>query len=410
MIKYRSLSLLTFFCILSIELFNQLGEILKISEFGTYIIFALTLVASNVLILMMKKINWQREIPKNSLFFLKLFWFWSLLTFVHGAVQLEGYWDSKTLLFTYLPTFLISFSIFLGINFNKSSKIFIFIYYRIFPLSFFLIPFSISYNSEFYSRFVSPICLFILIIPYVSKKWKILTIAVALTSIYLDLSYRSNLIRLSIPLLLVCTFYFRFFLNKKIMNLALLIIFCIPIVFLFLASTDQFNIFSENNIDYEANTSQQGNQEISNLSADTRTSLYTEVFQSIINNNSSFIIGGGGNAKYETKIFSNLDIGNTRYRSEVGFLNQFLWSGLVGVILYAIILFLPAYYAINKSKNYLCKMIGLFTASRWLIFFLEDIQQFDMNFFFLWFMIGLCLSNKFRDMTDGDMKIYFHLK
>jgi hypothetical protein len=181
-----------------------------------------------------------------------------------------------------------------------------------------------------------------------------------------------------------------------------------PVVLLFLGVSGKFNVFSENKFDYEANITLQGESSSSNVSADTRTFLYKEVFYSMIKRNSSFIYGEGGAAGYQTDYFTDSVLNKKgRYRSEVGFLNTFLYSGVIGVLLYALVLFAPAYYAINKSNNRLSKMIGLFLAARWGLSFVEEVSQFDMNFFFMWLMIGLCLSNRFRAMTEAQMAIYF---
>jgi hypothetical protein len=84
-------------------------------------------------------------------------------------------------------------------------------------------------------------------------------------------------------------------------------------------------------------------------------------------------------------------------------------SGAIGVLLYALMLFVPAYYAINQSNNRLCKMLALFLAARWLLYFVEDMALVDMNYFFLWLTIGLCLSNRFRAMSDQQLKKFFIL-
>jgi hypothetical protein len=63
-----------------------------------------------------------------------------------------------------------------------------------------------------------------------------------------------------------------------------------------------------------------------------------------------------------------------------------------------------AHYAINYSNNFLSKILGVFVAFRWVVFFIEDITKYDINFYFLWIAIGMCFSTQFRMQTDDDLK------
>lgn len=390
------------------DVFNQVSPFFGSPAWGTNLLLVLNLISALGLLALSRKLHWKTNIPARGLLIIQLFWFWSFITFIHGVGDTHDYWDWKVLLLGYLPSVAVSLAVVLGVNFNYSSNIFRFLLFKLFPISFIFIPFTLAYTDEFYSRLVMPVCLFVLISPYLPKNWRILVIAVAVISIAMDVTYRANAIRLLIPLILFVFFYFRGILLSKFMNFVLASMLSIPLILLFLGISGQFNVFSDNKFNYEAQVVLQGESSTANVSDDTRTFLYKEVFYSMIKRNSSFIIGEGGSAGYQTDYFSDAVLNKKgRYRSEVGFLNTFLYSGAVGVLLYALVLFVPAYYAINKSNNRLCKIIGLFLATRWAVSFVEDVAQFDMNFFFLWLMIGLCLSNRFRAMTDSQMAVYF---
>jgi hypothetical protein len=394
--------------VLAMDLFNQVSPLIGMPVWSTNLLLVLNLAASFCLLLISKKLQWKKNIPQSGLLIIHLFWLWSLITFVHGVYGAHDYWDWKVLLLAYIPSVVISLTVVLGVNFEYSTKTFRFVLYKLFPISFLFIPFTLTYSDELYSRIVMPVCLFVLISPYLQKKWRLLVFAVAITSIAMDISYRANTIRLLIPSMLIVLFYFRLILQSKLMNLVLAGLLCVPLIFLSLGISGTFNVFAENTFDYEVRTTVQGETGTSNISSDTRTFLYREVFNSMIKRDSSFIVGEGGGAGYESEWFSDAALNEQgRYRSEVGFLNTLLYSGGIGVLLYALILFVPAYYAINKSNNRLCKMLGLFLAARWILFFLEDVAMFDMNSFFLWMMIGLCLSKRFRTMTDAQLANYF---
>lgn len=73
------------------------------------------------------------------------------------------------------------------------------------------------------------------------------------------------------------------------------------------------------------------------------------------------------------------------------------------------ILIMAAYYAINKSNNKLSKLLGVYIACRWVLYFIEDIALFDLNNFFLWLSIGLCYSNSFRALSDKELRDFFRM-
>lgn len=405
---YSLIILITFLCVLAMDLFNQVSPFFGSPAWSTNLLLVLNLIASIGLLVVSRKLRWNASMPARGLLVIQLFWSWAFVTFIRGVGNTHDYWDWKVLLLGYLPSVVISLAVVLGINFDYSAKMFRFILLKLFPISFIFIPFALTFNNELYARLVMPVCFFILISPYLAKKWRFLVIVVAIISIGMDITYRANALRLLIPFVLFGLFYIRPVLQSRWMNFVLAGLLCIPLIFLSLGFSGKFNVFAENTLDYEANVVLQGQSGTSNVAADTRTFLYKEVYYSMSKRNSSFIFGEGGAAGYQTELFADSVVNKKgRFRSEVGFLNTFLYSGGIGVLLYALALFVPAYYAINKSNNRLCKMVGLFLAARWGLSFVEEIAQFDMNFFFLWLMIGLCLSNRFRAMTDAQMAIYF---
>ncbi|MDI1307716.1 MAG: hypothetical protein PSX42_23110 [bacterium] len=187
-------------------------------------------------------------------------------------------------------------------------------------------------------------------------------------------------------------------------------LFVIPIILFSTAVTGTFNIFTDISGSKELEiTSNQSTGET--LGGDTRTFLYVEVLQSI-NKNGNFLLGSGMAAGYESFIIdvSNGTYNNKRYTSEVGILNILLQSGLIGVVIYFLVLFKVSFTAINQSSNMLSKILGLYIASRWLLSFIEEFTQYDLNFYFFWLAIGLVSSNEFRAMNDKQIKNIFLLK
>ena len=413
---YSTIALVTFICVLIGDIVVRINSFIGISNGSTELVVAVNIVSVVGLLILGFKFRWKDRLPKNSLLVFKLFMAWSLISFIRGVLNAQDYWDWKILLLNYSFLILVPLAIVVGINYEINVKLFRFILGKLFLFGLLAIPFTIGdgHDSEFFPRVVMPVSFFILLSPYLQIKWRALIFAVAMLSISMDFGYRTNLLRIIFSMVLVAIYfrkYIRYFVNIKVLNFVTGVLFCLPLMFLYLGVNGQFNPFADNPFDYNVTSGKSKQLETENLATDTRTFLYLEVFHSMVDRDSSFIIGEGGGSAYETTTFADSALNERgRYGSEVGFLNTLLYSGMLGVLLYALMLFAAAYYAINRSNNYLCKMLGLFLAFHWVLFFIEDITKLDMNFYFIWLAVGLCLSNKFRTLTDVEVKQFFSLK
>lgn len=153
----------------------------------------------------------------------------------------------------------------------------------------------------------------------------------------------------------------------------------------------------------------EGNIVEQDIIVDTRTFLYVEVLESAINND-YWLLGRtparGNDSDTFGVISAELTGRNERLQNEIGLANVFTWTGLVGVILYFLIFYRASFLAINKSRNIYVKMIGIYVAFRWLYSWIEDINNFTLNYFMLMIMLGLCYSYSFRNMTDNEITIW----
>jgi len=211
---------------------------------------------------------------------------------------------------------------------------------------------------------------------------------------------------------LAMLFMFRLRPTLMALNAAWLISLLVPLLLLGLGLSGKYNLFRDGlTFDAAVTVIEGGVARESAISADTRTFLYDEVLTSMKKRGSSFIMGQGAGTGYESIYFSESIVGaNGRGGSEVGFLNTLLYSGVIGVILYAAMLFIAALYAFNRSNNDLCKAFGLFLLFKWVTFFIEDIPRMDLNFFCIWIIIGLCLSKSFRQLNNAQVRSIFRVK
>lgn len=358
--------------------------------------------------LALKKGFVDNDIPPLIKSLFSLWFLWNIFNLIRGAIFANDYWDWKFLFFSSLPFSLIPLGFFLGKNIYLARKIFIFTLKFVFPFGFLIIPLALATNEELYSRLMIPVSLFILFIPFLKFKWKAIIVLVALASVFVVVGFRSNIIRISFSTFLLLIYYFRDYIWHRLLQLLHLTLFALPLVLLTLGVQGKYNILHET-------SKRQGYYIINrvgleeNLVWDTRTFLYSEVLSSL-NDSGKWLLGEGGSGKYRIHSFSDLSgvEKGYRYSSEVGILNILLYFGVIGVVIYFLLLFCVSYVAINKSSGFLTKMIGLFIAFRWTLSFVEEFTQYDLNLYFLWLAIGLVSSLKFRMMGEHELMHFFN--
>ncbi|WP_077919131.1 hypothetical protein [Spirosoma sp. 209] len=278
--------------------------------------------------------------------------------------------------------------------------------------AFFIFIFFIK--GEAIGRYLIPISFLLLFFPILKIKYKIIILIFSLFVFLGDLSARSNIIKFSIPLLLSTIYFARFIVNTKLLEFLRVTLLATPLILFGLGVTNVFNIFKmEEYISGSYTTLKRSNGELKeeNLIADTRSLIYTEVLSSAIKNNYIWIgrtpARGNDSDAYGAHAFEELKTGKMeRFSNEVSILNILTWTGLVGVILYFFVFYKASYLAINRSNNIFLPIMGLYIAFRWAYAWVEDFSQFDLSYFFLWIMIGMCFSQSFREMTDRDIRYW----
>jgi hypothetical protein len=405
---YSRISLFAFIFILISDVIVRTNSFIGESNGSTLAVAILNVLTSLGLLVLCYKSQLKNKMPYYAWLAFYGFMAWNIFQFTRGVFNAQDYWDWKEVLLRYSFSIIIPLAIIVGLNHELNIKLSRFILRIVFAFGFAVIPLALLTDFELYARIVMAISLFIIFIPWLPYKWKILVFIVALTSAFVDLSYRINAIKIVFSCILLLVYFNRKFISRKVLNLCAGFMFIFPLILFYLGVSGQYNIFQDNTADYVVATGSHERGATVNLSIDTRTFLFQEVFYSMLKRDSSFVIGEGGGSAYESPFFSMYDLNERgRYGTEVGFINAVLYSGAIGVLLYMLMLMLPAYYAINKSNNYSCKLLGLFVTFHWVVFFIEDRTLMTMNFYFIWLAIGLCLSNQYRALSDDDVSDLF---
>jgi hypothetical protein len=340
-----------------------------------------------------------------------VYWYllWNIVSFFHGVLVAEGYWEWKGLLWV---TMALCIPIVSYLSSNEKISQSILAYYIRFNIPL-LIVFVFIVDFKELGYYLVPINLLILFLPYLTFRWKFLLISISLLIILRDLDMRSNVIKFGFPFVLLLIFYFRKVISVKYIELIRLLLIIAPIVFFIFAFSGIFNVFNMDeyvNGDYNTKT-RKGDGELVEVSLkdDTRSFLYIEVIQSAIRHN-SWLIGRSPARGNDTEVFADWAKSFSgkaeRLFNEVAILNVFTWTGIIGVVLYLFVFYKASYLAVNRSNNIFCKMIGLSISFRWLFSWIEDINIFSLTTVMLWFTIGLCLSGSFRAMSDKEVKIW----
>lgn len=404
-ITYKKLVHLTLFLILLQDTLMYLGNTgFSESYFGVLAITA-KYTALIILVRISYMSDWGKDYPTMITVIFKGLLVWHLYTIVHGALVVKDYWDWKFLFYSSALFLLIPLSLFIGKNLAYAKSVMRITIKYVLRYGFIIIPLALVTNIEMYSRLMVPISIIILFIPYLKFRHVVLVLIVAATSILIYVGFRANVLKISASVAILGTYYFRSYIPLISLKIAHAVLFLVPLVFLGLGLSGTYNIFVAT-AESDGFGLASGNDSGENLAADTRTFLYVEVLNSL-QKSGRLIIGEGGSGKYETEYFDYLGDNRGRYSSEVGFLNTLLYSGIIGVVFYFLFLVTASYYALYKSNNWLCKMLGLMIAFRWLLYFLEEFTNFDINYYFLWVTMGMACSHTFRKLDDQQMKKYF---
>lgn len=332
---------------------------------------------------------------------------WNVFSLSRGLFIAETYWDWKALVANVMALMLpiVAYS-----ATNTTLLQAVIQKYIKYALPLFLV-FFVLIASDAYGFYLVPISFLVLFFPIIKKPWRWIVLGVGLFVIIADVTARSNVIKFGVPIVLSLLYYFRHVLSSKIFEIVRLMLIVAPILFFTLAVYGDFNVLKMDEYikgDYtEIRTDYKGEEVVDNLKADSRTFLYIEVLQTA-KVYDSWWIGRSPARGNISEYFGEGDMNKRgeRLGNEVGILNVFTWTGLVGVFLYFMVFYKASYMAINKSNNIFSKIIGLFVAFRWLYAWVEDVNNFSLNTFFLWIMIGMCFSESFRKMTNQEFRLW----
>lgn len=334
---------------------------------------------------------------------------WNAMCIVRGMFVAEIYWDWKGLIGNtmalILPVVIFSAT-------NKMVVQSLLAFYIKYALPLFLLL-GLIIRTDAFGFYLIPVSFLLFFLPVLTKRQKIIILSATIIVLVSDLGARSNVIKFGMPFIILMVYYFRNMITVKMIETVRIVLFIIPFLFFALGVSGVFNVFNTSEYLKGDFTSMgvdgEGNRVEQDMMVDTRTFIYREVLESAVNNN-YWLLGRtparGNDSDTFGVIEAELTGRDERLSNEIGLANVFTWTGIVGVILYFLIFSRASFLAVNKSRNIYAKMLGVYVAFRWLYSWIEDINNFTLNYFMLMVMLGLCFSHSFRNMTDQEVTIW----
>lgn len=340
---------------------------------------------------------------------IKVYLLWNIISIIRGVFIAKTYWEYKGLVEMGMAL-LIPIIAYAASNKEILQSILSFYVKYALILSIVLLSFLTIGGLGWY---LFPVSLLMLFFPAIKLKWKILLLAISITVILGDLNTRSHTVKYGIPILLLSFYYLRALPGSlKVMKFVRNVLIIAPWVFFILGVSGVFNIFKINEYIHTSFVAETKNAEgeikRQDIIEDSRTFIYTEVLQSAKKYN-YYLLGRSPARGNETTAFAHIaEITGReeRLRNEANIPNVFTWTGIIGVILFSLVYYKASWLALYRSNNIFIKLIGIFVAFRWFFSWIEDAYSFDINTFTIWFMIGICFSESFRNMNNAEVKLW----
>ncbi len=256
--------------------------------------------------------------------------------------------------------------------------------------------------------------LFGILIFWLPRKWRIIIGCIICTMIVASLDARSQVLKGLLTVAFTVALYYRNHIHVLFVQIAHWFFYGIAILLVILGFSGIYNVLNPDYFVTERTlqTNQVYGEDEKNeddITNDTRSGLYIEVVTSAIVND--YVIFGRSPARgNDTELFANEELLGgylERSRNEFCHLSIFTWIGLVGMLTYSFFYLQASFLGLYRSQNIFTKYLSVLIAFHWAYGWIEDCCEFNMMNVALWLIIGICISPKFRSMTDKEFELWF---
>lgn len=247
-----------------------------------------------------------------------------------------------------------------------------------------------------------PVCVLMLFWNVLKMKDRALIIILVLMNVMIG-GQRSQIVRMAFYILIALMFYTPL-INARLIKAFNLLLYIIPLFFLYLATFSDFNVFSDSGKFIGEDTEVAGE----NINDDTRTFLYVETIESSLDNG-YYLLGRSPASGYNSPLFEmrNNIVGFTRL-SEVCVLNVYTWTGVLGLTLFMCIYIYTSFRCLYKSNNRYMRMVGLAISISWLMnWFANSNYSICAYHTIIYMLMGLSLNDHLLALNDKEFAANF---
>lgn len=340
---------------------------------------------------------------QSSNVWLKWYFIWLCICVLRGIFVAGNYMEYKFLM-TGTISCMVPVVVYLFDDPKRTSKL-LHSWYKASIVLMILFAWKLKFNQSYLAPYLLLFCFFSLI---ESKKKKYLLLVLSALYITDQLDARSQIIKGSIALLIGLYICFFHKYRPRLMKICHFLGYFSVILLFSYVLTDAVGVMSGK---MTATDAEINNDARTVNEKDTRSLLIVDVVESSLKNNYA-LIGHTPARGFEIRSSSALFYGlyddesvfnkNERHKNEMVLTNIYTWLGLIGLFLYSMFYFRASYLAVYKSKNKYLPLLGCYMAFRWSYGWIEDVNNFYIQDVSLWIMIAICLSYKFRNMSNQD--------
>ena len=349
--------------------------------------------------------------PRNQrlLIAFNLYMLWTVISIVRGVFIAETYWDWKGLT---QNTFAILLPIVVYSILDEEVLQSVLSFYIKITIPILMLS-SISIPLSYWTLFLYPTCFLLLFLPVLNTKWKVILLIFVIISL-IDIGGRATVVKYCGAFLLMTLFYVQLFIStENLIKIVWKFLLFLPWFLFVLAVTGLFNVFNfkddiktDKVIDTKYASGEIRQQD---LTDDSRTWMYIDVINSAQKYN-YWLLGRSPARGNETDalslILDEITGRKERLKNEANVPNVFTWMGVIGLLLYFMVFYRASYLAVYKSNSIYIKIVGLYTAFRWLIAWAEDPYTFSTNNLTIWILWAVCYSPSFRTMNNMEIQIW----
>lgn len=210
---------------------------------------------------------------------------------------------------------------------------------------------------------------------------------------------RTPAIRTILALAIIAYTFLKPLINRRVANLAAVVMIVVPFYYFFLYVTTGFSVF---NNELSAHSSSLGDN-----ANDTRTFIYEEVLDDLTDTKTIWL-GKGINGRYYSVFFSHsLGDNENRANPEVGLLSYLLKGGIVYTVIIFLLLFLSVIRTLSTKKNIVVQIFGLLLVQHIFLLFIENIPQYTMYNVVIWCIIGFAFSPELCEIKETEIRELF---